>query len=544
MSDHKKKNGLIMQAGILATAGIVVRIIGLLYNRPLVQIIGDEGFGYYDSAFAAYSIVLLISSYSIPSAVSKVIAGKLARREYKNAQRVFVCALIYAVVIGLAACAFVFFGARILVKMESAVLPLKVLAPTVFVSGILGVFRGYFQAQRTMVPTSISQIIEQIFNAVFSVWMAHVLTQRALLTDPGRAASYGAAGSTIGTGAGVLSALLFMVAIYFMSRSTVKRRIAEDTHTVTDSYANIFATIFMVVTPFILSTGVYNLNNFLDKTIYQVICMDAKQMTEPDVARNLSAMAKAVKISNIPIAMASAMASTLIPTLAAHLAVGDREDARETVTRATRITMYIAIPSAVGVGVLSRPILRLIFPQKESLPLAGAMLSLIAVTVALYGLSTLTQAVLQSAGKMNLPILNAALSILLHTVFMVVMMLLLPAGASLYIYGIATILYAFFLCVFNGLSVRKYLNYHQEIDKTFLRPLFSSVVMGAVAFGVYQGMFLLVGSNMLALLVAVIFAVLIYFVLTVKWQAVSEEDLLTLPKGHLIVAVARKMRLF
>ena len=123
---------MVVQAGILAFAGIIVRIIGLLYNTPLVHIIKDEGFGYYDSAYAAYSIVLLISSYSIPSAVSKVMAEKLARKQYRNAHRVFVCSIIYVSVVGAIAALFVFFGAGVLVKMESAVLPLKILAPTVF----------------------------------------------------------------------------------------------------------------------------------------------------------------------------------------------------------------------------------------------------------------------------------------------------------------------------------------------------------------------------------------------------------------------------
>ena len=100
MPNNKKKDGFIMQAGILAIAGIIVRIIGLLYNTPLVAIIGDEGNGYYNSAYYAYSIVLLISSYSIPSAVSKVIAPRLATKEYRNAHRIFLCAFLSVLVVG------------------------------------------------------------------------------------------------------------------------------------------------------------------------------------------------------------------------------------------------------------------------------------------------------------------------------------------------------------------------------------------------------------------------------------------------------------
>ena len=284
----KKKDNFVMQAGILAAAGIIVRIIGLLYNKPMVDIIGDEGFGYYDSAYAAYSIILLISSYSIPSAVSKVIAQKLALKEYRNAHRIFRCAFIYVLVVGGIASLFVFFGAGLLVEMESAILPLRVLAPTIFLSGILGVFRGYFQAHKTMVQTSVSQILEQLANAGVSIGMAYVMVQAVAGKDLSTQASYGAAGGTIGTGAGVLIALLFMLWTYAINRKMILGRVERDTHRDEESYREIFKMILLVVTPFILSTGIYNVNNFLDKTIYQKLMMLVMDLKESVVATDLS----------------------------------------------------------------------------------------------------------------------------------------------------------------------------------------------------------------------------------------------------------------
>ena len=100
MGSDSKKNNFIMQAGILAAAGIISRIIGLLYRSPLHRVIGDLGLGYYQSAYNYYTIILLISSYSIPAAISKVIAQKLAVKEYRNAHRLFKCALAYVLVVG------------------------------------------------------------------------------------------------------------------------------------------------------------------------------------------------------------------------------------------------------------------------------------------------------------------------------------------------------------------------------------------------------------------------------------------------------------
>ena len=103
MGKRKGSDSFIVQAGILAGAGIIVRIIGILYRSPLTSIIGDEGNGYYGTAYNIYTIILLLASYSIPSAISKVIAQRLALNEYRNAHRIFQCAFIYVIVVGGAA---------------------------------------------------------------------------------------------------------------------------------------------------------------------------------------------------------------------------------------------------------------------------------------------------------------------------------------------------------------------------------------------------------------------------------------------------------
>lgn len=539
----KKKDNFVMQAGILAAAGIIVRIIGLLYNTPMVAIIGDEGFGYYDSAYAAYSIVLLISSYSIPSAVSKVIAQKLALREYRNAHRIFRCAFIYVLVVGGIASLFVFFGAGLLVKMESAILPLRVLAPTIFLSGILGVFRGYFQAHKTMAQTSISQILEQLANAGVSIGMAYVMVQAVSDKDMSTRASYGAAGGTIGTGAGVAAGLLFMLWMYGLNRKMIMRQVKRDPHQEVDSYGEIFKTILLVVTPFILSTGIYNVNNFLDKTIYQELMMTVMDLKESVVATDLSAIAKGTKISNIPIALASAMATALIPGISSDFVKGDRKGVRRKVAKSVKVTMLVSIPAAVGIGVLAKPIMQVIFNQPESLDIASSLLAVTSVSIIFYGLSTLTQAVLQSIGKMITPIIHAAVALAVHAAAMAVMLLYLDKEYRMYYYVVATVLYSVIVSILNGYSLRKYLKYKQEKDKTFLRPVFASVIMGAVAYGVYHGIYYFAPINIVALGIAVIIAVLVYFTLIIMLRAVTEEELRSMPKGHLLVKMGRKMRL-
>ena len=167
-------SNVVAQAGILAAASILSRIIGLLYRSPLTAIIGDEGNGYYGTAINIYTIILMVSSFGVPSAISKQMAQKMAVGDYRNAQKVFHCSMVYALAVGILGSLLLFFGAGALVPPNSVPV-LQVFAPTVFLFGILGVLRGYFQANQSMLQTSVSQILEQIANAVVSIGAAFLL---------------------------------------------------------------------------------------------------------------------------------------------------------------------------------------------------------------------------------------------------------------------------------------------------------------------------------------------------------------------------------
>lgn len=540
MPSNKKNDGLIMQAGILAMAGIIVRIIGLLYNSPMAAILGDEGIGYYNMAYNAYTIVLLISSYSIPSAISKVIAQKLAVKEYRNAHRIFKCALVYVLVVGGIASLFVFFGTSLLVQIEYAMLPLKVLAPTIFFSGILGVLRGYFQAHKSMVQTSVSQIVEQILNAAFSILMAYLLTKAMSARETSEMLSYGAAGGAIGTGVGVITALLFMLGIYALNRKTILRRVKRDRTPFDDSYGSILKMIFMVVTPFILSTFIYNANTFINQTIYQNIMISEKELSDILVASQMGVAGKAVKISNIPIALSSAMATAMIPGISGDFAKKDFKGVREKVSKAMKVTMLISIPAAVGIGVLAKPVMWVLYPQKESIDLASKLLMLLSVSVIFYAMSTLSNAVLQSVGKLNSPVINAAIALVLQTGALIAMLLFLPEEYGPFYYIAAMVCYSLFVCILNAISIRRSVEYKQEFDKTFARPFLAAAVMGAAAFGVYFGLYLLTKINVIALAVAVGIAIVVYFVFVIRLGAVSEEELKSMPKGTMLLQIARK----
>jgi len=537
MATTKKKDGFILQAGILASAGIVCRIIGILYRSPLTSIIGDEGNGYYSTAYNLYTIILLVSSYSIPSAVSKVIAGKLALRQYNNAYRVFKCALLYVVVVGGLASLFTFFCADFLAQENSAAV-LRVFAPTIFLSGLLGVLRGYCQAYGTMMPTSFSQILEQILNAGVSIGAALWFISIAEMKSDTTRAVYGAAGSAVGTGVGVLTALLFMCGVYWLNHKAIRRRMKRERGHKADSYGAVFRMIIGMVTPIILSTFIYNFSISLNQTVYARILSEVKHIGEAEIATMYGIFAgKAVVISNIPIALSSAMSAALIPAVASSCAVGEGRMVRVKISQAVRTTMLISIPCAVGLAVLAKPITALLFPQKASLDQASLLLASISITVIFYGLSTITNGVLQAAGKVNLPVINAAVALIVQTGVLVA--LLLYTDSNLYALSVTMVVYSSLMCILNQIAVRRTLRYKQEFMKTFIKPLLAAVLMGIAAYGVYTGIYYLLPVNVAALALALAVAVVIYFVAVMALGGVEEEDLLRLPKGHLLVKLGR-----
>lgn len=539
MSLEKKSDGFIMQAGILAMAGIICRIIGILYRSPLAAIIGDEGNGYYGSAYNIYTIILLISSYSIPAAISKVIAGKLALKQYKNAQRIFYCAFIYVIVVGGVASLFAFFGARFLVE-QKAVMVLRIFSPTIFVSGLLGVLRGYFQAHKTMVQTSISQILEQILNAVISIMAAYLLKQLVIDKDASTQAVYGAMGSALGTGAGVLIALAFMVLMYGINKKEIRERIAKDDHKDILSYKEIFGIIFALVTPFILSTFIYNFSTSLDETIYRKILKLVKHVDVSQIAVWYGVYSgKAVVISNIPIAISSAMSAAMIPSVSGKFATGDIGGTKGKVHTAILTTMLIAIPSAVGIFVLAEPVVGFLFPGQTNIALAGSLLRALSITVIFYSLSTLTNAVLQGIGKVTAPVYHAAIALAAQTVVLVPCLLF--TNLNLYSIAIATIVYSLLMCVLNQLAVRKYLGYRQNIKKIFVLPMIASVIMGVCAYFVYQGMHKISGSNLISLVIAIIIAACVYGVLVLRLGVLTKEDIEAMPKGKKLAKLLKKL---
>ena len=544
-----------IQGSILAMAGILVRIIGMLYRMPLNDIIGKQGNGYYTSAFNVYNILLILSSYSMPVAVSKMIAARIARGEYRNCSRILKAALIYATVVGGVAAAVLWFGADLfadLIRTPFSRYALKTLAPTIWVMAYLGVLRGYFQGTGTMVPTAVSQILEQIINAIVSVVAAGILFNVGVSMNAAQGAkdyayALGAAGGTIGTGAGALTALVYFM-ILTCSRGQKMRRLArKDVSGRTESYGHLVHILTITVLPIVVSSGIYNCSNVVDNYLFGQ-GMYKLGYLEDSIATYWGVLGQYQLLFNIPVAVSNALSSSLIPSLTRAVANRNRKEKLERIATAIRFSLLIAIPAAVGITVLAKPVCNLLFISEDNTMLIR--LSMVgSLAVVFYSLSTVTNAILQGLGRLDVPIRHAVAALVVHVAVLEVFLLVLKMG--IYSVVFANIIFAFVMCLLNGHAIAKYVRYRQEYKKTILLPTLCSLIMGAAAYGVYRLVYGMLPPSMMkgrlgmaaVVLPSVAVAIVVYALLLVRLKAVDEEELMAMPGGRRLVSLLRKTHL-
>ena len=526
-----KKNELIKQGSILAVAGIIVRMIGLLYRIPMANLLGAEGNGIYSVAFGIYNIALTLSSYSLPLAVSKLMSHRLAKKEYKNAYHVFRNAFIFAVISGTIACSFIYFGAgffETLYAKKGLAIPLRVVAPTTFIMAMLGVFRGLFQGKSTMVPTAVSQIVEQIINAGISVFAAYELMK--IYSTSVNIAAFGAAGGICGTLAGAFSALLFLVLLYFVSRKTMMRQKKLDQTKKVESNRQIYKILIVTTIPVILSQTVYQIGYTIDDIVFGNI-MQLKGM-EGSVISSLQGVFNSQYnlLINVPVAIASAMAASTIPSITSSRALRKKQEVKDKISSVKKFNMVIAFPAAVGLMVLAYPIMTILFPSIIDYRSVAVNLMIYgSFAVVFYSLSTITSAILQALNYMRIPVIHSAVSLVVHVA--IIVPLLYFTNMNVYALLIGNVTFPLIVSILNWRSVAKYANYNQEVKKTFVFPLIGSGIMGVIVYGSYTFIYSLTGILIIGLAVSMVLGTLVYGIFILKIGCFSKMELKEIPMG-------------
>lgn len=541
-------NDYIVQGSILAAAAVITKVIGVVYRIPLTNLLGDEGNGFYGYAYQVYAFALMISSLSLPTAVSKIVSMRVSVGQKRNAFRAFICSLVFAVIIGFIISVAIFFGAGAIsehiMKAPLSVYALKVLAPGLFIVAVMAVLRGYFQGLGTMMPTAVSQVIEQLINAVVSIVGAGVLF--GIGTRAGKKAgeellgpAYGAAGGTLGTVMGALAGLLFLLFVLWLFRGGIKRQLKRDRPRKKEAYSTILKALILTAVPVIFSTAIYNINQIIDLTVFNHI-MSWQGFSEQEyMALQGIYTGKYDPLINVPLSIPSAVSASIVPTLTAAVMNRQRKKVHYQIDQTLRIATIITIPSCVGIAVLASPLMVLLYNDGSATP--ANLLMLGAIVIVLYGWSSITNSVLHGLNYMSSPAKNAAVALGIHLVAFVIM--LVAFRMNVYALVGSNIVFALIMCVLNQWKIRKVCGYKINIRHMFLKPFLAAAVMGVITYIIWFVLDLLIGGRVIPTVIAICVAIVVYVVLILKMGALSDDDILSLPMGARLLRYSRRFHL-
>ena len=588
-----KPNTFFGGAAILAMGILVVKVIGLFYKIPLVNIIGREGSAEFNNAYNIYSVLLTISTAGLPVAVSKMVSEANALGRQNQVHKVFRLSLAAFLTLGVVSFLIMYFGSEQLAGMmhdSLAAAGIRALAPAVICVGCLSAFRGYAQGHGNMTPTAVSQILEALCKLVIGLGLAYWLVRA------GQPSHVAAAGAITGVTVGTILALAYMIFNFVSTRM----REEKDTQDAPDSARRILSTLMKIAIPITISSSMVGIVTVIDSALVQgqiqkVLISDpdswalyqqvvdfvpleaardawqqavssgaaaeavsqlygAVELAAENISRSLYGnYSGALTIYNLPLSLMAAITASVIAAVSAALARRDRRGAARITGSALRITALLAFPMGVGLFVLGTPIIRLIFPELDA-SVAGPLLSTLGIASIFVCLMLVCNSVLQAHGFINLPVVIMALG----GVVKIVTNYNLVAVPTIGISGapVGNVL-CFGLCmVLDLVVIARVIHGRPDYLPLLAKPAAAAGVMGLGAWAVYGLLSKLLSyeevtqagetiqtlgktGNGIAVMGAILIAVIIYAVLVVALRAISREDLSLMPKGDKIAKILR-----
>ena len=586
-SGGQKQNTFFGGAAILAVGILVVKLIGMFYKIPLVNIIGQEGTADFNNAYNIYAVLLTISTAGLPVAVSKLVSEANALGKRNQVRRIFRLALAAFLILGVASFMVMYFKADWLAGLmndSKAAQGIRTLAPAVICVGCLAAFRGYSQGHSNMAPTSVSQIIEALCKLVVGLGLAY------WLISAGQPSHVAAAGAITGVTVGTVVALAYMLLNYTITKG--HERLSDD---VPDAPGKIMGDILRIAIPITLSSSMVGIVTVIDSSLVQgqlqrvllenpeswALYANFVDLSALEEARNLflngpspldiapdpsmdnlmvhfyqgtpaaislhealesasraiyGNYSGALNIYNLPSSLMVAMTSSVIPAVSGALARKDRKGAANITSSALRISAMLAFPMGVGLFVLGTPIIKLLFTSLEP-DLAGPLLSTLGLATVFVCMMLVCNSILQANGFVNLPVVVMVLGGVVKIVSNYNMVAIPDIG----IFGVpfGNVL-CFGLCLILDLVIiSRVLRGRPRYLSIFGKPLAAAAVMGAGAWAVYGLLYKLLERNTIAVVGAIGVAVVIYVVLIVALKAIDREDLALMPKGEKIARLLR-----
>mgnify|MGYP001332536286 FL=1 len=544
VAQTQKQNSFFGGAAILAAGILIVKLIGMFYKIPLINIIGEAGAADFNNAYNIYAVLLTVSTAGLPVAVSKLVSEANALDRRNQVRRTFRLALVLFLALGLVSFLVMFFRADALAGMmndSKAAAGIRALAPAVVCVGCLAALRGYSQGHSNMAPTSVSQIIEALCKLVVGLGLAFWLVKQG--KDPDVAAAGAITGVTVGT----VVALAYMVLDFLLSRGREDIRGTDRP----DSAGSILANILKIAVPITLSSSMVGIVTVIDSSLVQGQLQSALHLTEQASRTLYGNYSGALNIYNLPTSLMAAITASVIPAVAAALARRDRRGAARITGSALRITALLSFPMGVGLFVLGTPIIRLLFP-KLNVAVAGPLLSTLGIATPFVCMVLVCNSVLQAHGFINLPVIVMVLGGIVkivnnYNLVGAIGIAGAPVG-NILCFGLALVL--------DLVVITRVIPNRPRLLPIFAKPAVASAVMGGAAWAVYgllsrvltaeqvneAGETIRVVSRMgnaAGIFLAIAVAGVVYLVLVIALRAISRDDLALMPKGDKLARLLR-----
>ncbi|MCL2400574.1 MAG: polysaccharide biosynthesis protein [Defluviitaleaceae bacterium] len=516
------QSSFIKQAAILAAATLFVRFIGFLYRLPLTNLIGDEGIGLYGVGYQFYLFVLVMSSAGLPGAISKMVSERIARKEYRNAHGVFRAAMTVGITFGLAGTLLLWILAgyfEVWFGYPGSSYSIRALAPTILIVSIMAVFRGYFQGMNNTVPTAVSQVVEQVFNAIFSLFLAYIFIGQDNL-------EWAAAGGTAGTGIGAVLGLITLMAIYKVLSPKLRNRIRK--HSVSQDQKiekpssqikEVMATAF----PIILGTAIYSIANFIDMAMVS----NRMQAGGFDEVASRAAFGqltgKFIVLTTLPVSISTALTAAVLPSIAGSTVTRDFKAVTAKIGKALRMSTLVSIPAAMGLAVMAEPIYLLLFPNH---PEGAHLMQVGAISVVFLSLNQIATGALQGINKIKIPVIAAAAGAIVKIPLNYV--LIYQPNINVLGAVISTVVCYLLAATINMVALRSYTKIKLDWVGIFIKPLAASVVMGLTCFVSHNIMVSIVGDT-ISTIASVVMGGVVYFTVLMLIGGIHNEDMERIP---------------
>lgn len=519
------KNSFFGGAAILALGIALVKVIGAIYKIPIVNILGDS-YADFSNAYNIYALLLTISTAGLPVALSRMVATNHALDRPRQVQKIFRVSLGVFFALGFASFLLMFFGADWLAGLlhdSKAAQSIRYLAPAVICVSCLSSFRGYAQGHANMTPSAVSQVIEALGKLVIGLPLAML----AVKAGHGESA---AAMAILGVTLGSALALAYMLIHYALHRPALGRGEAP-----TAPAGSILRELLSIAIPITLTSSAVSIINLIDSALVQGQLQNALKMTEDQSRALYSAYSGVMTIYNLPASFIIAVTASIIPAVSAALAMGRRGEASRVVRASYHMTALLVMPMGVGMAVLAKPIVKLLFHRLDP-ELSGPLLSVLGVASIFVCLVAVSHAIMQAYGYQNLPVfimVGAGLVKVLVNFNLVALPPVNIHGApigTLCCFGLATAV--------DFVIIRRIVPQPPNFFRIFFGPALATAVMGLVAWGSYRLAVLALG-NTLSTAIAILCAVAVYAFLVVWLQLLSREELKLMPKGDKIADLLR-----